>query len=240
MALPGSSVNNPVWKILWKMELPSKIKIFVWRAFDGIMPLKSIMVNRHVGTSGECPICHLDAEDIHHLLFKCLHATELWGILGLSDSINDSLVVDRFGSVILEYIILRQNSRLPRFQNIGITEIILVAAWYLRWIRRKCTHDEAVAPMHHCRMSILTITSNAAKRRRTPRNSENRWSKPEPRQVKVNVDGSFHENDGSGAVGAILRDYQGRFIAASSIFYPNLASASTAEALAMKEGLALA
>jgi hypothetical protein len=29
LALPGSSVNNPVWKILWKMELPSKIKIFV-------------------------------------------------------------------------------------------------------------------------------------------------------------------------------------------------------------------
>jgi hypothetical protein len=161
-------------------------------------------------------------------------------MLGLSDSINDALVVDRSGSAILEHIILRQNSRLPGFQNIGITETILVASWYLWWIRRKRTHDEAVAPLHHCRMSILTITSNAANRKRVPRRSETRWSKPESRQVKVNVDGSFHENDGSGAVGAILRDYQGRFIAASSIFYPNLASASTAEALAMKEGLALA
>jgi hypothetical protein len=72
LSLPGSSVNNPVWKSLWKIQLPSKIKKIAWRALHGIVPLKSIMVNRHVGTSGECPICHLADEDIMHLFLKCL------------------------------------------------------------------------------------------------------------------------------------------------------------------------
>jgi hypothetical protein len=69
--LPGSSALNPVWKTLWKMQVPGKVKIFAWHALHGILPLKSIMVNRHIGTSGQCPICSLQEEDVMHLLFQC-------------------------------------------------------------------------------------------------------------------------------------------------------------------------
>jgi hypothetical protein len=37
--------------------------------------------------------------------------------------------------------------------------------------------------------------------------SEVTWFKPEPRQVKVNVDAFFFEDTRSGAVGAVLRDF---------------------------------
>jgi hypothetical protein len=69
LALPGSSVNNPMWKTLWKIVVPSKIKILIWRALHGILPLKCILANRHIGTSSECPICGQGPEDIRHLLF---------------------------------------------------------------------------------------------------------------------------------------------------------------------------
>jgi hypothetical protein len=49
LALPGSSAVNPVWKVLWKLKIPSKIKIFIWRALHGILPLKCILANRHIG-----------------------------------------------------------------------------------------------------------------------------------------------------------------------------------------------
>jgi ribonuclease HI len=61
-----------------------------------------------------------------------------------------------------------------------------------------------------------------------------------PSLIKVNVDGAFHIDSHAGAVGAVLRDYEGRFIAASTLFLRNVASASASEALAMREGLALA
>jgi hypothetical protein len=51
LALPGSSALNPVWKTLWQLKVPSKVKIFLWRALHGILP------NRHIGNSNRCPIC---------------------------------------------------------------------------------------------------------------------------------------------------------------------------------------
>jgi hypothetical protein len=59
LALPGSSALNPVWKILWQLKILSKVKIFIWRALHGILPLKSILANRHVGNNGGCPICQV-------------------------------------------------------------------------------------------------------------------------------------------------------------------------------------
>jgi hypothetical protein len=52
LALPESSITNPVWKVLWKLLIPGKVKIFIWRALHGILPLKSILINRHIGTLG--------------------------------------------------------------------------------------------------------------------------------------------------------------------------------------------
>jgi hypothetical protein len=60
LALPGGSTNNLVWKTLWHLKLPSKVKIFNWRSLHGIVPLKCIIANRHIGTSASCPICNQD------------------------------------------------------------------------------------------------------------------------------------------------------------------------------------
>lgn len=72
LALPGSSIYNPVWRVFWKLKIPSKVKIFVWRALhDGIIPLKFILTNRHIGTSGQCTIRNQAAEEVLHLFFNC-------------------------------------------------------------------------------------------------------------------------------------------------------------------------
>jgi hypothetical protein len=69
LTLPGSSALNPVWKTLWQLKIQSKVKIFIWRALHGIIPLKCILANRHIGTTSECPICRSGPEDVRHLLF---------------------------------------------------------------------------------------------------------------------------------------------------------------------------
>jgi hypothetical protein len=67
-----------------------------------------------------------------------------------------------------------------------------------------------------------------------------KWSRPEPRQVKLNVDATFRDDLEAGAIRAVLRNYTGEFIAASSTYIPHVPSAIMAESYAMKEGLALA
>ena len=126
------------------------------------------------------------------------------------------------------------------FDSMHRKELIAISCWYLWWMRRCRTHDEPVPPMGRCKISILTMAANFVKASKpTGPMSQNRWSKPPPRHVKLNVDASFHEDTKSGATGAIIRDYQGLFIAACGRFIPHVSSPAMAEAMAMKEGLTL-
>jgi hypothetical protein len=83
------------WGILWKLNVPAKVKIFCWRAMHGILPLKSILAGRHIGTSGQCPLCSLHAEDILHMMFGCQGATSIWRGLGLENLVNHVMRVIR-------------------------------------------------------------------------------------------------------------------------------------------------
>jgi ribonuclease HI len=239
LALPGVSATNPVWKILRKLKLPSKIKIFVWRSLHGILPLKIILVNRHIGTSGQCPICATGPEDIAHLLFVCPRAKEIWEALGLTSVVDDALLSDRSGSAIIEHLLCKEDMSFQNF-DIGLKEVMMVACWYLWWIRRRRTHDEDVPPINRCRLSIISITANAKNTMTVANPPATVWTKPCPRWVKLNVDASFIEESGKGATCAVLRDYQGHFISAATKFIPHVVSASMVEALAIKEGLLLA
>jgi hypothetical protein len=67
----------------------------------GIVPLKAILANRHVGTEGGCPICNNAAEDTLHMIFKCPMAKDLRESLTLIQVINDAMD-DRSGSVVLK------------------------------------------------------------------------------------------------------------------------------------------
>jgi ribonuclease HI len=89
-------------------------------------------------------------------------------------------------------------------------------------------------------MLILSITANAARAGSKGTRSDSLWAKPEVRQIKINVDGSFHPDSHAGATGVVARDHDGSFLAAASCFFPNVATAAMTEILAMREGLALA
>jgi ribonuclease HI len=88
-------------------------------------------------------------------------------------------------------------------------------------------------------MSILSISANVAVL--GAKNSDRpRWTRPDVRQIKVNVDGAYHVDVHAGSVGAVIRDHNGKFIAASTLYLPHVASAAATEAMAMREGLVLA
>jgi hypothetical protein len=87
----------------------------------------------------------------------------------------------------------------------------------------------------------MSITANAAKMaKHSGAPAEVKWTAPPPHQLKLNVDASFHEDMAAGATGAVICDFQGHFVAASTKYIPHVSSAPMAKAIAMKEGLFLA
>jgi hypothetical protein len=171
-----------------------------------ILPLKSILVYRHVGTLGECPICRTGPEDVLHLLFACPTAREFWRNLGLENTIQECTLVDRSGFAVLEHLLRRQDNSVDGVNNLGTKEIVCVTSWYLWWMRRRRTRGEPVPPIFKCKISILAIVSNSVKASSCLSVTLGvQWKKLDPRQLKLNVDASFHSDSCSGSMGGVVR-----------------------------------
>ncbi|TVU02695.1 hypothetical protein EJB05_51796, partial [Eragrostis curvula] len=89
---------------------------------------------------------------------------------------------------------------------------------------------------HVAKMLKDLVCLGNEKRQTQPRTPE-RWKPPDPGWVKVNTDGAFRVETGTGATGAILRNEEGITLAVEGRWLENLADAVTAEAMAVREGL---
>ena len=130
---------------------------------------------------------------------------------------------------------------MPGYPDLCIHDVVLTGCWYIWWMRRQVTHEGAVPPVNKCALSILAITSNYSKTSaKVTSVVKEKWVKPAGGCLKLNVDASYHAEDGTGATGAVLRDSSGTFLAGRSRFIPYAASAQTMEVMALRDGLLLA
>ena len=78
---PGPSAIDtlkPLWKKIWSLNVPSKVKHLVWHACKNSLRTKANLVKRHVLTEGLCEICKLRQEDMVHVLYRYLDLENFW------------------------------------------------------------------------------------------------------------------------------------------------------------------
>ena len=66
------------WKNVWSLEVPSKIKNFVWQASKDTLPVKNNLLHRKISHDGQCEICKAGDEDCLHALFFCSEVQAMW------------------------------------------------------------------------------------------------------------------------------------------------------------------
>ena len=86
-------------------------------------------------------------------------------------------------------------------------------------------------------INLIPVKENEEGVRRPTR--VQRWQRPARNALKVNIDGAFTAEAGSGAAGAVARDSEGSFLMASTRRLPGVSSALAAEAEALREGVRL-
>lgn len=190
----GSVSVNPVWDLVWKLEVPSKIKIFIWRALHGLIPGMAVLAHRHIEVSPICPVCQTGLEDMKHLLSTCPRASQVWRALGLDldEIIEQAVQVDRSGSVVLEDILRRPRGPSPVLGQLGLHETVAVASWYIWWERRQMRKGETVKTPESTAFAIHAITTNSAlKQSSVPVKAV--WVKPIIGSYKLNTDASLFE-----------------------------------------------
>ena len=122
--------------------------------------------------------------------------------------------------------------------------IIICGVWSLWSGRNARRHGKEVwnprvALKHVATMVEELMCLNMGGLKQPPREKQ-KWQKPVFGWRKVNTDASFQASSASGAGGAVVRDEEGRLLAAAAKRYAHLDDALMAEALAARDGLMLA
>ena len=78
---PGVSnteVGKDLWNSIWKMEVPNKVRHFLWLAVRESLPTKSNLHRQQVLSSGVCDACGDCTEDGIHALWFCDAVKPIW------------------------------------------------------------------------------------------------------------------------------------------------------------------
>ena len=81
----GTSDNTTmtkVWKSIWSLNCPNKIKHFMWHACRNILPTNHCLKKRKVVSANKCGLCGA-CKTIGHVLVQCSIAAEVWKEIGI-------------------------------------------------------------------------------------------------------------------------------------------------------------
>ena len=71
------SGNRSLWKSIWKLNVPQKIKVFLWRVVNHGLATRLNKWKRSLEKDNMCELCWLQVESEFHALVMCDHARNL-------------------------------------------------------------------------------------------------------------------------------------------------------------------
>ena len=72
------TAHNGFWKKNWSINVPNKIKYFLWRAWREALPTKKNLCHRKVTHNSTFEFCNGEEEDTIHVLWECQVTKEIW------------------------------------------------------------------------------------------------------------------------------------------------------------------
>lgn len=223
--------------MIWHIQVPSKLRMFVWHLAKHSMPCGEVLKHRHMTTEDTCLLCG-ERDTWKHALFSCPLAAAVWA-LAPEDLLEP--MIERTEEKAKDWL-FEMHALLPT----DMFQRLIVTLWAIWKARRKAIHEDIYQPPH----SINGFINNYLRdlqfmkpRHQTPRGAaiarSTRWVKPCEGAAKINVDTAVSRR-GYGAVGAICRDQAGAFLGASTLFFKHIIDPQTLEALAIREAFSLA
>ena len=73
-----SHSDTTIWKKLWSLNIPPRMKVFMWRLCNEALPTKANIGKRLPNFRIECEICGCSIELKVHVLLHCPLAARIW------------------------------------------------------------------------------------------------------------------------------------------------------------------
>jgi len=123
---------------------------------------------------------------------------------------------------------------------------VIVTLWAIWYAKRKIIHEN----IHQSPLSTyyfverfladLGTSKSTGNARQPTQAKQTRWIPPPPGFVKINVDAALAKNSTKVTMAAVPRDEAGNFVGASVLVMEGISDSEMAEAMACREGMALA
>lgn len=231
---PGSSINQEkVWKKMWKLEVPPKVKNFWWRIIHDFIPCRAVLKRRHMERIDFCDTCG-QQETTMHAIFDCTWARIFWEQV---KSLTGIKIPDLHPHSWMFDVV--DGTKIPQSEAC----IILSGAWAIWTERNARKHGESGrCIMQSVRWVIDSVmdSTSAGKVSKPKQSKQIKWNPPDEGVMKINVDASFDDVSCQGSTGLVIRDREGALLHAQTLWYNFAASSQSMEAEAIRDGVRMA
>lgn len=69
---------DKVWRQVWRLEVPSVVKSFLWKTVNKILPTRLKMWKRKIVEDPRCLVCKIVEEFVIHILWCCPASSNVW------------------------------------------------------------------------------------------------------------------------------------------------------------------
>lgn len=80
------------WTYLWKLNIPPRVKVFLWRASRNCLPTRTKLQCRGVQCPNLCVTCNNDLETTWHTFIMCPKASACWNCQGLGEAVANAML----------------------------------------------------------------------------------------------------------------------------------------------------
>ncbi|OMO59554.1 reverse transcriptase [Corchorus capsularis] len=229
-------IPEDLWKFIWNLNVPNRIRIFMWRACKSIL-INHVLWRRHLRQDPVCPCCSKFPETIEHTLLLCDWVLPVWfGVIGIRVNRDQIRTLDEWLMTVL-----RDSGQGKEYQ-IHLGTAIVVTCWFI-W-KARCQHvfekaelrpDIIVPIIQRFILELEDANSLTRSKKATTevRIKEDKWKAPEEGWSKLNCDGAIDTKTFDAGIGVIVRNSTADLIGGKGLSL-QVSSIEEAEAVAIR------
>jgi len=225
----GANAHVEVWKTIWGMHAPPVLKNFCWKVCNNLLPTKANLHKRKIVDDPLCPLCTGEPETVFHSIWGCPAAVAVWqeGVIRFQKM--SCILTDGMG------LFLYLMERLDPEEFVGAWTVARMI-----WMRRNdFVFNGVITPptqtMEAAKISMEGFkTANDRDEVSTSVEPVQRmgWKKPSEGSWKINWDAAISKEKLKMGVGIVIRDAEGRLVAAKTKTVPYIVDPTAAETMA--------
>ncbi|KAL8092543.1 hypothetical protein AgCh_034709 [Apium graveolens] len=203
----STQIDTSLWKRVWSLKLPPKVKNFLWRSLAGCLPTKDNLLCKRVAVLSLCPVCNIETETVLHTLVTCQFAKRCWNHAEIVVDDRDCTNFSQWLSLVME---------MHSSKNVQIACMLCWEIWKNRnavvWQQKGEEFDRVVVSakltFNHW-WSAQDKSFDNFLGFMTQADGKERWERPVEGALKVNTDAAIFSDSNKYSYSLVARDHKG-------------------------------